>query len=144
MSIWLLFFYIHSDCFPAQILLFLVSNIMITTSSNSANQLLPLAVLGGFLLWGVMLFNGTLDALQLAQRTGTLPDGRVLRMSYTGLAAIDSSLRVLVAFFDVLTNKNAAASTWLLFDAAIVVRTINAWVLIESRRRGIRHPWLRQ
>lgn len=105
---------------------------------------MTLAVLGGSLLWGVMLFNGTLDALQLVSQTGTFPDGRALRMRYTGLDAIDSGLRVLVAFYDVMTNKNAGASKWLLFDAAIVVRTINAWVLVESRRRGIRHPWLRQ
>jgi hypothetical protein len=117
---------------------------MISTSSSTANQLLPLAVLGGFLLWGVMLFNGTLDALQLVQKTGTFPDGRALRIRYTGLDAIDSELRVLVAFYDVVTNKSAGASKWLLFDAAIVVRSINAWVLVESRRRGVRHPWLRQ
>lgn len=117
---------------------------MLSTSPTTPNQLLALSALGGFLLWGVMVFNGTLDALSLAQQTGTLPDGRSLRMVYTGLEVIDSNLRVLVTFFDVMTNKDAGASRWLLFDAAIVVRTINAWVLIESRRRGIAHPWLRQ
>jgi len=117
---------------------------MFWTSATTPNQLLVLAVLGGFLLWGGMLFNGTLNALKLAGETGTLPDGGSLRMVYTGWEIIDSNLRVLVTFFYVLTTKNSGPSRWLLLDAAIVVRSINAWVLIESRRRGVRHPWLRQ
>jgi hypothetical protein len=117
---------------------------MISASSTTSNQLLVLSALGGFLLWGVMMFNGTLDALELAQQTGTLPGDRSLRMVYTGSKVIDSNLRILVAFFDVMTNADAGASRWLLFSNAIVCRTLNAWVFIESRRRGINHPWLRQ
>ncbi|KAI1618123.1 hypothetical protein EDD37DRAFT_646937 [Exophiala viscosa] len=116
---------------------------MISSSPTTPNQLLALGVLGGFLLWGGMLFNGTLDALTLASETGTFPDGSSMRMAYTGWEVIDSNLRPLVAFFYVLTNESAGASRWTLFDASIVIRTINAWVLIESRRRGVRHPWLR-
>jgi len=115
-----------------------------SSSPTTPNQLLALGVLGGFLLWGVMLFNGTLDTLSHVQQTGTFPDGRSLRMVYTGWNVIDSNLATLVAFHDVLTNKSAGASSWLLFDTNILVRSINAWVLIESRRRGVRSPWLRQ
>jgi hypothetical protein len=117
---------------------------MLSASPNTSNQLLALAVLGGFLLWGGMLFNGTLDGLKVAQQTGVFPDGRSLRMVYTGWEIVDSNLRLLVAFFDFVTKKNSGASSWLLFDTAVVTRTINAWVLVESRRRGVRHPWLRQ
>jgi hypothetical protein len=100
--------------------------------------------LGGFLLWGASLFNGTLEALSLAAKTGVIPGGEQLRMRYTGSELIDSNLRTLVAFFYVLTSSSAGPAKYALFDASIVVRTINAWVLVESRRRGVRVAWLRQ
>ncbi|RMZ87499.1 hypothetical protein DV736_g5273, partial [Chaetothyriales sp. CBS 134916] len=116
---------------------------MASTSPTTPNQLLVLGALGFFLLWGALLFNGTLDTLSLAQKTGILPDGSPLRKTYTGWEVIDSNLRSLVTFFYVLTKKSARSSRWLLFDTGIAARTITAWSLVDSRRRGGGHPWLR-
>lgn len=116
----------------------------ISSSPTTPNQLLALTVAGAFLLWGVLIFNGTFEALSLAQQTATLPDGRSLRMVYTGWQSLDFNIRGLVAFIEVLTNKYASPSSWLLFELSVLTRTVSGWVLIESRRRGVRSPWLRQ
>lgn len=115
-----------------------------SASPTSPNQLLVLGAIGAFLLWGGMIFNGTLNTFTQVQETGVFPNGRPLRLEYTGWKTLDSGLSGLVAFFDVMTNKDAGASKWLLFETSILVRTLNAWVLTESRRRGVRQPVLRQ
>ncbi|RMD42204.1 hypothetical protein DV735_g2935, partial [Chaetothyriales sp. CBS 134920] len=118
---------------------------MAPTSVNSPttpNQLLALGGLGFFLLWGAVFFNGTLDTLNLAQKTGVLPDNSPLRTTFTGWEVIDSSLSTVTAFLYVLT-RSGPSSRWLLFDTSILARTITAWSLVDSRRRGVGHPWLR-
>lgn len=100
---------------------------------------------GFILLWGVSAANGTVYALFLAQERGILPDGRPLRTRYTGSELVDRNLIFLVAFFDVLTNDRASpASYWLLLDLCALLAAINTWVVIESRRRGVRNVLLRQ
>lgn len=112
---------------------------------TSPTQLLIISLLGFSLLWGVLLSNGTADALFLARSTSLFPNGRPLRNIYTGSKLIDGALVIGVAFFDVLTNDKAKiSSSWLLFDVFTVLATINTWVLVESRRRGVRNLFLRQ
>jgi len=115
------------------------------TALTSPNQLLILSAIGFSLLWGLLLCNGTLDALFLAKALGIFPDGRPLRTVYTGSKLFDGALALAIAFFDVLTNNSAkTSSSFLFFDLCIALAAINTWVLVESRRRGVRNLFLRQ
>lgn len=97
------------------------------------------------LLWGTMLINGTLNGVSLAAKHGYFPDGRPIRQTFTGYPSVDGNLVVVVAFFDMLiTARNVHAPRWLFFEMCNVLAAINTWVLIESRRRGVRNFFLRQ
>ncbi|KAK2053191.1 hypothetical protein LY76DRAFT_598038 [Colletotrichum caudatum] len=71
----------------------------------SRTQLLYLSALGIWGLWGYAFFNGMFARLATVTRTHRFPDGRSLRSSYTGLAAVDAQLTLLSAFYNVLTNS---------------------------------------
>lgn len=111
----------------------------------SPTGLLALAALGLVSLWGGMWFNGTLAGLLRVQQTTVFPDGRPMRTNFTGHALVDSAAMVPVAFFDLITNeKTHPAAPWLVFNLCSVLAAVNTWVLIESRRRGVRNLFLRQ
>ncbi|KAK8034604.1 hypothetical protein PG993_009599 [Apiospora rasikravindrae] len=110
---------------------------------DAPRSLLVLSALGCLSLWGVAWLNGTLDALFLAQETGQFPDGRALRKIYTGSPIVDESLVPVIAFFDVVTNAQAQAPRWLFFYVCGTIAAVDTWVLIESRRRGVRNFFLR-
>lgn len=117
----------------------------LSPSSSPPTQLLALSALGLASLWGGMWFNGTLDGLLRIQQTASFPDGRPMRTRFTGYPLIDSAVMLLVAFFDLISDtKGHAAAPWLLFDLGSLLAAINTWVLIESRRRGVRNLFLRQ
>jgi len=121
------------------------SDMPASTTLSSPKQLLILSAIGFSLLWGLLLCNGTLDALFVAKDLGIFPDGRPLRTVYTGWKMVDETLVLAIAFFDVLTNKNAKTSSlFLFFDLCTALAAINTWVLVESRRRGVRNLFLRQ
>ncbi|CAI9633216.1 hypothetical protein GT037_000016 [Alternaria burnsii] len=109
-----------------------------------AQSLLLLSGASVVLLWGTMLINGTLDGVSLAAKHGYFPDGRPLRQTFTGYPSVDGNLVVVVAFFDMLiTARDVHAPRWLFFEMCNVLGAINTWVLIESRRRGVRSFLLR-
>lgn len=111
----------------------------------SSTSLLALSALGFITLWGGMWFNGTLGGLLRVQQTSAFPDGRRMRTNFTGNALVDSAAIVPIAFFDLITDeKTHAAAPWLVFDLCSVLAAVNTWVLIESRRRGVRNLFLRQ
>ncbi|KAK1597699.1 uncharacterized protein LY79DRAFT_507255 [Colletotrichum navitas] len=111
--------------------------------ATSRAQLLYLSALGVWGLWGYAFFNGMFARLDTATRTLRLPDGRPLRSSYTGLAAVDAQLTLLSAFYDVLTNSLTSGPRLLFFDINYAVACSNLWVLVESRRRGVRSWFLK-
>jgi hypothetical protein len=111
----------------------------------SSQLLVLLSGVGCVLLWGTMSINGTLDGLYLAVQHGEFPGGRPIRKVFTGYPFLDDGIVVVIAFFDPLTTKqDSAAPAWLFFDLCNVLGAINTWVLIESRRRGVRNFFLRQ
>lgn len=110
----------------------------------SPNVFLVLSALGFGLLWGVGFSNGMLDALNKVQADGFYPDGRPLRLVYTGFKSIDSLATTIVAFFDALTNGAAPGPRLLGIDLIAVVHCANVWAFIDTRRRGVRTEWLRQ
>ncbi|EER28769.1 hypothetical protein CPC735_040330 [Coccidioides posadasii C735 delta SOWgp] len=110
---------------------------------TSPNQLLALGGLGLTLLWGVAFLNGMFDNLDTVLETGLLPDGRALRTVYSHNWLIDNRLTLLTAFYDLLTNSLSTGPPLLFFDVNYVVACTNVWVLVESRRRGVRNFFLR-
>ncbi len=110
----------------------------------SSRLLLALSALGFALLWGVMLANNNLAQIIHATQKGQYPNDRSLRQVYTGFAPFDEAFVIAVAFFDLLTNRHADASRWLFFDLCCTLAAMSTWVLIESRRRGVRNLFLRQ
>ncbi|KAI0468803.1 hypothetical protein F4859DRAFT_523993 [Xylaria cf. heliscus] len=105
--------------------------------------LLVLSVLGFLLLWGVAWLNGTVDALFLIQATGKFPDGTALRTEYTGNHVLDKNLLPLIAFFGIVTRSEQSEPRWIFFYVSGTIAAANTWVLIESRRRGVRNFFLR-
>jgi hypothetical protein len=112
---------------------------------TSLQYLVLLSSVGCVLLWGTMLVNGTLDGVTRVTQLGRFPDGRTLRKTYTGYYAIDDNIVVVIAFFDLMTaSRTPEAPRWLFYYLCTVLGAINTWVLIESRRRGVRNFFLRQ
>lgn len=69
--------------------------------------------------------------------SGRLPDGSIVRMSYTGVKALDHRITPVIAFYSVLSNGRSVGPRMLFFDINFVVACSNIWVLVESRRRGL-------
>lgn len=90
-----------------------------------------------------MVLNGILDAMDGAKQAGAFPDGRPLRLTYTGLPLLDSLLTTLVIFFDGVTNGLDPGPRLLLIDISFMLQAAALWVLIESRREGYSSLWLR-
>ena len=112
--------------------------------STKPQQLLALGTLGFCLLWGVSFFNGTLDNMNAVIEQGFFPGGRSLRSVYTGNSLLDARLTYLSAFYEPLSNALSAGPRLLFFDLNFMLSCTNAWVFIESRRRGVRNLALRQ
>ncbi|KAK7224683.1 hypothetical protein V2G26_012686 [Clonostachys chloroleuca] len=110
---------------------------------EAPRSLLALSAVGCITLWGIMLVNGTLDGVSTVVQTSKFPDGRLLRASYTGYALFDQKFSNVVVFFDLLSNSKPDAPRWLLFHLCNLLGAIDTWVLIESRRRGVRNLFLR-
>jgi len=110
---------------------------------TSPDQFWVLCALGVWGLWGLAYFNGMFDRLDTMMKTRTMPDGRPLRDRYSGNAFLDERLTLLSGFYDVLTNGLSLGPRLLFFDINSVVSCTNVWVLIESRRRGVRNFLLR-
>lgn len=110
----------------------------------SPNTFLFLSALGFGLLWGVMASNDTLDALNKAQADGIYPDGRPLRLVYTGFKSLDGAITMLVVFFDILCSGENPGSRLLGIDLIGVVHCINVWNFVDARRRGVQTEWMRQ
>jgi hypothetical protein len=97
-----------------------------------------LSLTGFLLLWGPMLSNGTLDAMNEIKKAGVFPDGRQLRSSYTGISVLDSPLTILGIFFDSGTNGFNPGPRLLLIDLGFTLQSAALWVLIENSRQGDR------
>jgi hypothetical protein len=111
-------------------------------SPNLSPIFISLSVLAFFLLWVVMGFNGTLEALFETRTSGVFPDGRPLKLSYSGIRPIDDLLLILVIFFDGLTNLLDVAPYLMLLDLVSTLHVIIMMTLVENRRIE-RTGWLR-
>ncbi|KAK8012297.1 hypothetical protein PG991_009672 [Apiospora marii] len=112
-------------------------------TATRPGHLLALGGLGAVMLWGVAFFNGTLDNMNAAIAKGQLPDGRLLRSTYTGFGPIDGRIEYLVAFYDVLSNNTTLGPRLLFLNINFLIATSNFWLFVESRRRGVRNTALR-
>jgi hypothetical protein len=111
-------------------------------SPNLSPIFISLSVLAFFLLWVVMGLNGTLEALFETRASGVFPDGRPLKLSYSGIGPIDDLLLILVIFFDGLTNLVDVAPYLMLLDLVSTLHVIIMMTLVENRRTE-RTGWIR-
>jgi hypothetical protein len=101
-----------------------------------------LAVLAGFLLWGISLLNGTVKALLLAVWHGELTKDVPLKTDYTGFPPLDYPIAVLVAFFYYGTNGSHEAYQLFLVDAYSTLQSAFVWLYIEMGRPGDKSKWI--
>lgn len=102
-----------------------------------------LAYVAIFLLWGISLLNGTVQALLLAVWNGRFgAEGIPLRTNYTGIPIIDYPIAVLVAFFFHGTNGHDEGYQLFLFDAYSTLQSAFVWLHVETLRPGCQSKWM--
>jgi hypothetical protein len=107
-------------------------------------HLLVLGILSVSSIWGFVGYWGHMfDNFKTIVATGKLPDGRAMRMTYTGLDTFDRRIAPVIAFYEVLSNGLSTGPRLLFLDINFVVVCCNVWVIIESRRRGMQRAMLR-
>lgn len=104
---------------------------------------LSLSALGFYLLWVLMLQNGTLEALDVITKSGLYPNGRPLKTSFLGIPLIDGQISILVAFTDALNSGVDLGTRNLMIDVVSTLQISSLWVLIESLRDGTTSRWLK-
>ncbi|KAM7220167.1 hypothetical protein V8F06_004495 [Rhypophila decipiens] len=95
---------------------------------------LLLSFLGILGLWIMAYFDGMTNRMETILTTLRMPDGRILRSTYTGIRIVDWQLTLLTSFYEVLSNNLTSGPRLLFLDLNFVVACTNLWVLIESRR----------
>jgi hypothetical protein len=107
-------------------------------------HLLILGVIGVSSIWGfVGYWGGMFDNFDAIVSSGFLPDGRTMRRKYTGLKPFDDRLTPVIAFYEMLSNGHSVGPRLLFFDIIYAVAATNVWVLIESRRSGVKNAMLK-
>lgn len=94
-----------------------------------------LAALAIVSLWGVSLWNGTVEALIVAVWNGHLADGTPLKTDYTGIYLVDFPLSLLVAFFFYGSNGHDPGYQHFLIDAYSTLQSAFVWLYVESARK---------
>lgn len=104
------------------------------TMSRHSRLFLLLSFTGFLLLWIVMAANGTISAMIDAVASGTLPDGRPLKLSYIGIPLVDQAISTVVAFFEPVTNGISPGPRLLMVAFMPSLQSAIIWVLIEGLR----------
>lgn len=97
---------------------------------------LGLSLVSLYLLWVVMLQNGTLGDMFSAALGGNFENGKTLRTRYVGIPGIDTAIALLVAFFDPVTNGIDTGSRILVLDFLSTLQTVGSWLTVEALRKG--------
>ncbi|KAK1977529.1 hypothetical protein LZ30DRAFT_664841 [Colletotrichum cereale] len=100
---------------------------------------LGLTAVGFDALWGVMVRNGTAQAIGQANITGVLPCGEALRRSYTGVAVVDRLLLSPVIFYDGMTHHRHPTQRALLVALFSTMQTTSFTMIVNGIRHS-RHP----
>ncbi|KAJ5233198.1 hypothetical protein N7468_006154 [Penicillium chermesinum] len=107
-------------------------------------HLIVLGLLGVSSIWGFIGYWGHMfDNFGSIVATGHLPDGRVMRLSYTGVDVLDRQITPVIAFYEVLSNGLSLGPRLLFLDINFVIACTNVWVMIEARRRGVQSVMLK-
>ena len=93
-----------------------------------------LSLLGLYLLWIVMLQNGTIDGLNEATSSGSFRHGRELLTTYLRVPLLDGPISTVVAFFDGQTDGSDPGRRLLMVDFLGTLQTVTLWTLVESLR----------
>ena len=112
-------------------------------SSNTTLYFRNLLYLAIFLLWGISLVNGTIQALMLAVWNGRFGTaGIALKTDYTGIPLVDYPIALLVAFFFYGTNGYDEGYQLFLFDAYSTLQSAFVWLYVEMLRPGHKSKWI--
>ena len=84
----------------------------------------------------MMALNGTLDAMAKAKEQSTLPNGRSLKTTYTGIPPLDNFATTLVTFFEGVTNGSDLGPRLLMIDLCAILQTLLVSLMVESLRKG--------
>ncbi len=95
-----------------------------------------LSVIAFYLLWVLMLQNGTIDAMDNAVRRQRFADGTPLQTVYSGFAPLDHALATLVAFTYYPTEGTDQNTRFLYIDILSTLQTAHLWCLVEGLRSG--------
>ncbi|KAI1771892.1 hypothetical protein F4818DRAFT_193574 [Hypoxylon cercidicola] len=101
-----------------------------------------LSVLAAIALWGVSLWNGTVEALIRAVWHRELEGGLPLMTDYTGIPLIDYPIAVLVAFFFYGTNGHDEGYQLFLLDAYSTLQSAFVWLYVEDSRSQSKPKWI--
>jgi hypothetical protein len=111
--------------------------------TNTTLYFRTLAYIAIFLLWGVSLLNGTVQALLLAVWSGRFgAEGIPLRTNYTGIPILDYPIALLVAFFFYGTNGHDEGYQRFLLDAYSTLQSAFVWLYVETLRPGHQSKWI--
>ncbi|KAL7625334.1 hypothetical protein AAE478_004550 [Parahypoxylon ruwenzoriense] len=112
-------------------------------SQKSGVYFYTLSCLAVFALWGVSVWNGTVEALILAVWHGKLGEGGVpLKTDYTGVPLIDYPIALLVAFFFYGTNGHDEGYQLFLLDGYSILQSAFVWLYVEASRPGSKPRWI--
>lgn len=101
---------------------------------TAESYFISLSVVATLLLWGVSLWNGTVQELILTVWRGHFEDGTPFHASYTGIFPLDFPIGLLVAFFYYGTNGSHPGYQVFLIDAYSTLQSAFVWLYIESYR----------
>ncbi|XXH00492.1 hypothetical protein Hte_006838 [Hypoxylon texense] len=111
-------------------------------SQKSVLYFYSLSTFAVIALWGVSLWNGTVEALIRAVWHGELEGGLPLMTDYTGVPLIDYPIAILVAFFFYGTNGHDEGYQLFLLDAYSTLQSAFVWLYVEASRPQNKPKWI--
>ncbi|KAI1768082.1 hypothetical protein GGR53DRAFT_462835 [Hypoxylon sp. FL1150] len=111
-------------------------------SQKSVLYFYSLSVIAVLALWGVSLWNGTVEALIRAVWQGELHGGLPLKTDYTGVPLIDYPVAILVAFFHYGTSGHDEGYQLFLLSAYSALQPAFVWLYVEESRPQSKPKWI--
>ncbi|KAK1855299.1 zn 2cys6 transcription factor [Colletotrichum chrysophilum] len=101
---------------------------------------LGLSLVGYDALWGRMIRSGVAGSVGSVKRTGTFPNGDVLRTSFTGISGFDRFLVPAVIFYNNILGNGSSADRMLLVSLFTTMQTVSHCMLVLGWDQGKRPP----
>ncbi|KAH0427989.1 zn 2cys6 transcription factor [Colletotrichum camelliae] len=86
---------------------------------------LGLSLVGYDALWGRMIRSGVAGSVASVKRTGTFPNGDILRTTFTGISGFDHFLVPAVIFYNNILSNGSSADRMLLVSLFTTMQTVS-------------------